>query len=114
VHQYKGGIFKYAELGAWRIIVTTQRQIEEISKAPDDVLSFAEAANDSAQIVYTFGPEVHHDAWHVNIIRTQLTRNLAHLFPEMHNELVASFQDEIPAVGDGMLLVDFWRCRVVR
>lgn len=55
----------------------------------------------SAQIVYTLGPEVHHDAWHISLIRGQLTRNLARLFSDMHDELAVSCSDEIPVKGDG-------------
>ncbi|CCM00485.1 uncharacterized protein FIBRA_02519 [Fibroporia radiculosa] len=98
--KYKGHAFKYAELGNWRVIITGQRQIDELCKAPDTVISFAEAANDSAQIVYTFAPEVHHDPYHAHLIRTQLTRNLARIFPEMHDELMAAFNDEVRVVGE--------------
>lgn len=111
--QYRGRLFKYAEPAGWRIIVTNPQHIEEIARAPDDVLSLAESVNDvgslswsisfspfswyvqMTQIVYTMGPEIHHRQWHNALIRGQLTRNINRFFPEMHDELVTALSEGI-------------------
>ena len=51
---------------------------------------------------YTMGHAVFRNPYHINIIRVQLTRNLVSIFPEIHEEVVASFSDLISAVDDGM------------
>lgn len=43
--QYKGCCFKYAELGRWCVVVTSPAAINELAKAPEDVLSSV-AGND--------------------------------------------------------------------
>ena len=53
---------------------------------------------------YTLGPEIHHNPYHIGIIRSQLTRNLGALFPDVREEIVASFNDIIPA-KDGSVLI---------
>lgn len=44
--QYKGRCFRYAELGHWRVLVTSPEAVEELAKAPEDVLSFHAASID--------------------------------------------------------------------
>ncbi|EED78988.1 predicted protein [Postia placenta Mad-698-R] len=84
-NKYRGRLFKYAEPAGWRIIVTNPQHIEEIARAPDDVLSFAESANDVVQSILM----------HNALIRGQLTRNINRFFPEMHDELVTAVSEEI-------------------
>ncbi|KZT20329.1 cytochrome P450 [Neolentinus lepideus HHB14362 ss-1] len=95
-NKYKGGLFRIPRFDGWRVYVTTPELVEEIRKAPDDVLSFAEATNNEIQITYTLGKNVHENGYHVPIIRSQLTRNLAVLFPTIRDEIVAAFNDIIP------------------
>lgn len=56
------------------------------------------------QADYTLGPETTRNPYHVNLIRNQLTRSLRDYFPELREEIVASFDDFIPA-KDGLLSV---------
>ncbi|KZT08277.1 cytochrome P450 [Laetiporus sulphureus 93-53] len=103
--KYKGGIFKYPELAFWRVVVTSPREIEEVCRAPESVLSFAEAANSSVQIEYTLGPNVHHNPYHIPLIQSQLTRNIGRVFPEIMDEVVSAFNDEVPIKGDEWIKV---------
>jgi hypothetical protein len=50
---------------------------------------------------YTFGPEIEFNHRHADVIKTHLTRNVGALFPEVHDELVAAFEDIIPVKDDG-------------
>jgi len=45
------------------------------------------------------GPTIYHNLYHVSVIRSQLTRSLDKLFPVIHDEIVASFEDGIPNNG---------------
>ncbi|OBZ73117.1 Ent-kaurene oxidase [Grifola frondosa] len=44
--KHKGGAFKYARFGSWRVVVTGPRLIEDLCKAGDAQLSLEEAANE--------------------------------------------------------------------
>ena len=46
VFQHKAAPFKVAELYHWVVILSSREHVEEIRKAPDDTLSFAEAASE--------------------------------------------------------------------
>ncbi|KAI0059480.1 cytochrome P450 [Artomyces pyxidatus] len=116
--KYKPGLFKIAMLNSWTIVATGHEFIDDIRKAPDNVLSFDEATYrvrlseimhletclnrcfQSLQVKYTLGDEVHHDPYHIPIIRSQLTRNLGKLFADVRDELVAAFNDQIPVQDD--------------
>jgi hypothetical protein len=50
---------------------------------------------------YTLGPDLHHDPYHVAIVRTSLTRNLGMRFLDIQDEIAASFADLIPATKGG-------------
>ncbi|KDQ57928.1 hypothetical protein JAAARDRAFT_34744 [Jaapia argillacea MUCL 33604] len=98
--KFKGAPFKIAGIGQWNIIVGDPKLVEDVRKAPDNVLSFAEAINESLAITYTLGSNVHHDGYHIPIVRSQLTRSLAKLFPDVRDEVAAAFTDVIPPTDE--------------
>lgn len=99
-------------------MVTGIAQIEELRRAPDEVLSFYEAANDvslvsprfvhdltayvvqALQTEYTLGRAVADNPYHVPIVRAKLTRNIAYVFPEIREELSTAFTELIPATDE--------------
>ncbi|TFY79744.1 hypothetical protein EWM64_g4273 [Hericium alpestre] len=95
--KYKGGLFRIAHLNNWTVVATSPQLVEDIRKAPDDVLSFDEAIIRGLQIEYTIGLETSTNPYHINIVRSQLTRSLTGLFPEIRDELVSGCLDLIPA-----------------
>ncbi|KAG5651716.1 hypothetical protein H0H81_007721 [Sphagnurus paluster] len=70
--------------------------IEELRKAPDDQVSFLEAAADSVQTVHTMGKEILLDPYHIPVIRSSLTRHLVACFPEVQDELAMAFAERLP------------------
>ncbi|KAF8897197.1 cytochrome P450 [Infundibulicybe gibba] len=96
--QYCGTAFRVPMLSKWMIVLSGPRMIDDIRKATDDQLSFRDALSESFHIDLTIGPQLHHDPYHVAIVRTPLTRNLAARFTEVQNEIVTSFDDLIPGV----------------
>jgi len=40
------------------------------------------------------GPAIEENQYHISIIKSQLTRNLATIFPSLHNEIRAAFDDD--------------------
>ena len=94
--------------------------VDELRKAPSDVLSFEDAVNDvhiqfppnvlicyltvHLQLIqkpFTLGPEVAKDTHRLHVVLSQLTRNLDVLFPELRDEIVLAFGDLIPVCGNG-------------
>lgn len=47
------------------------------------------------------GPAIAQNPYHIPIVRQQLTRNLAALFPSVREELAQAFRDNIHIDGDG-------------
>ena len=56
----------------------------------------------SLAVEYTLGAEIHHNPYHVPVVRSQLTRNIGNIFSEVQDELSAAFTDVIGAeIGQG-------------
>ncbi|KAG5350288.1 hypothetical protein C0989_011728 [Termitomyces sp. Mn162] len=74
--------------------------VDELRKAPDDYINFREAAVEMIQTLYTMGPEVRYDNYHVEVVKSSLTRSLVERFPDVQNEIAAAFEEYIPATED--------------
>ncbi|KAK7682140.1 hypothetical protein QCA50_014726 [Cerrena zonata] len=98
--KYKGQAFKIPELFRWHVIVTGPKLIEELRKAPDEKLSFDAAVIEQMSMDWTFGSEVMRNPWHIPLIRSNLTRNLGVLFPDIREELIMAFNDSIPPTDE--------------
>ncbi|KZV74004.1 cytochrome P450 [Peniophora sp. CONT] len=98
--KYKPGVFKVANIDGWVVVAAGAQYVDEVRKAPDDVLSFVEATEQRQQIKYTVGPGTE-AGYHVSITKTQLTRSLVVLFDDISDETVAAFHDLIPVKDDG-------------
>ncbi|KAF8997910.1 cytochrome P450 [Cyathus striatus] len=92
--------FKVPLLDRWIVIVHGDRYMEELRKAPDNVLSFEMAVDEFLQIPYTMGPEITTNPYHIPIVRSQLTRNLGRIFPELQEEIVDACKDFLPPTKD--------------
>ncbi|TFY52604.1 hypothetical protein EVG20_g10484, partial [Dentipellis fragilis] len=100
VVQFKGGLFKVPMLDHWLVVATDTHAVEDIRKAPDDVLSFEHALFVFLQTDWTVGPQLRRDPYHTALIRAGLTRSLAALADPLHDELVRAFGEIIPAAGE--------------
>jgi cytochrome P450 len=99
-HKYKGTPFKVANLDRWQVIVSGPQAVEELRQAPDGELSFAAATREILAVDYTLGSNIQSDPYHVPIIRNQLTKNLDILVPDILDEIVQAFDDEIHPTAD--------------
>ena len=91
--------------------------IEDVRKAPDHVLSLNAAMievrnlpgvlNSHYDVCQFLQPDYTLDIldidndYHIDIIRSKLTRNIAETFKEVRDELVRSLDASIPVHGDG-------------
>ncbi|KAF8887392.1 cytochrome P450 [Infundibulicybe gibba] len=93
--QYKP-IFKVPGLNYWVVVLTDQKMIDELRRAPDDALSFQDAVNESLQIDHTLGPRIHTNPYHTKIIRSRMAGNMNPLIGSLHREIASAFQAGIP------------------
>ncbi|TFK66280.1 hypothetical protein BDN72DRAFT_156184 [Pluteus cervinus] len=103
--KYYGGTFKIPMMDRWSVIVTGPELFDEIRKGADDELSFHDAVNNTLQVEFTLGKGIQDDPYHIHTVRTPLTRSLANRFPEVQDEIAASFIEHIPAKEDEWLSV---------
>jgi len=99
------GIFKIATFWGWMVLASDPELIEDVKKAPDDILSFRVPVREFLQMKYTMDVLDLDNVYHVDIIRTKLTRNIADIFKEVRDELVRSLDASIPTDGDDWVKV---------
>ncbi|KAL9712299.1 hypothetical protein Ac2012v2_003533 [Leucoagaricus gongylophorus] len=90
--KYAGQPFKVATLSRWLVVVAGSKYINDICKAPDEVLSFREAGRERIQNQYTLGQKHNDDRYHITTIRSLLTRNIVSRFDDIHDEIIESFK----------------------
>lgn len=50
---------------------------------------------------YTFDHDIKANPYHIPLLRTHLTKNLPNIFPALFDEVIAAFEDLIPATDKG-------------
>ncbi|KZV65865.1 cytochrome P450 [Peniophora sp. CONT] len=116
--KHNPGVFKIANFDGWVVVAAGAQYIDEVRKAPDTFLSFTEAAEQRQQIKHTLGAGLG-AGYHLDMIRTHLTRNLESLFDSLHDETAAAFSDFIQPNETGqwveirsLSLLQYVICRV--
>ncbi|KAI0000312.1 hypothetical protein BJV77DRAFT_382129 [Russula vinacea] len=99
------GLFKVANFQRWMVLVAGPDLIEEVKRAPDDVLSGIGAEMEFLQAEYTLDLLNINDLFHTEIIRSKLTQNIAVAFEKGHDELVMTMDDFIPMRGNEWVTV---------
>ncbi|KAF8463173.1 hypothetical protein DFH94DRAFT_686799 [Russula ochroleuca] len=95
------GLFKIANLWRWMVLVSGPELIEDVKRAPDDVLSGIKAELEFLQAEYTLDILDLNDEFHTDVIRSKLTQNIAVAFKEGREELIMAMDDVISMRGDG-------------
>lgn len=119
VFQHKGAPFKVAALHRWTVMIGSREHVEELRGAPDDTLSFLEAANYASddfppaqsicieyhqqqlQVEYTMSPQIHHNPYHIPILQSKLTRSIGALYPGIRDEIITALDDILDLNGNG-------------
>ena len=115
--QYPNQVWKVPTFSGWIVIANGSQRVEDMSKASEEYLNtsdhFAEVRlcrhpydsfrlnsfslpSKFLQLDYTLGPEVTWNPYHVNVIRTSLTRNILAQFDDMYHEMVDAFDEALP------------------
>jgi len=91
--QYPEGVFRVARLFRWEYVVCGPKLVKELAGAPEHIVSFHEGVEESIQAKFTMGRELSENQYHLNAVRTSLTRNLHACFPNVRDEIVCAFND---------------------
>ncbi|KAJ2936146.1 hypothetical protein H1R20_g944, partial [Candolleomyces eurysporus] len=105
--KYKGMAFKIPTIttsSGWLIFVNEEPMIEELRKAPSDVLSFSETTVDLMQSEIVFGKHAHANDFEVDVVRRPLTRAFPSRFGEITDEIVESCKHYLPTGSDWVSL----------
>ncbi|KAL0578382.1 hypothetical protein V5O48_003603 [Marasmius crinis-equi] len=100
VQQFPGGIFKIPTLDGWQVVVHGREKLNDMKAAKEEELSVLEAFVDLIKANYTIGPTALRDPYHIDAVRTPLTRNIGARFDDVSDEIAAAFEDNFPK-GDG-------------
>ncbi|KAF7367750.1 hypothetical protein MSAN_00838900 [Mycena sanguinolenta] len=96
---YPEGIFRVARLFRWEYVVCGQKLIKDIAGAPEHVVSFTEGIEESIQAKFTMGREIAENHYHLDVVRTTLTRNLHNCFPDVRDEIICAFDEVLQLQG---------------
>ncbi|KAF8159223.1 cytochrome P450 [Crassisporium funariophilum] len=99
--KWPSSMFKVPDLFQWVVVVRNPKHIDELRRAPEDILSLEAAVQEGLQTDYTLGANIRTNPYHLPILRAQLNRNLSRLVPEVHDEVANAFNDFIPPSEDG-------------
>ncbi|KIL61859.1 hypothetical protein M378DRAFT_25865 [Amanita muscaria Koide BX008] len=99
--KYRGSIFKVSTWSKWLILVSGLQMIEDLRTASDDELSAAKAFRESLQTDYTLGVGLFKNDYHLDVVRSSLTRSLATKLTDVQDEIEIAFNDHIKAKTDG-------------
>ncbi|PBK82225.1 cytochrome P450 [Armillaria gallica] len=94
--KYHGSVFKVPLLNKWMIVVSGAEKIDDIRNSSPGQLSSLDATSDLLQMGYTIGRDVFADPYHINVVRSALTRNIAVCFEDVADEIQEAFNDNIP------------------
>ncbi|KAL0568867.1 hypothetical protein V5O48_013108 [Marasmius crinis-equi] len=98
--KYPGGAFKIPTFTGWRVIVNGPNLINDLRRATDEEMSMDQAIFEDLQTQYTISPAVFKNPYHVDVVRTPLTRNIINHLDDMLDETRAAFADNIPLQDD--------------
>ncbi|KAH9036352.1 cytochrome P450 [Lactarius pseudohatsudake] len=99
------GVFKIAGFRRWMVLVSGPELVEDVRKAPEDVLSVKASTAELLQLEYTLGLLETDRGYHMDIIRSKLTRNIEVTFKDVRDELIRTLDASIPVHGDDWVKV---------
>jgi len=76
------------------LVVVDRAHLKEYYNAPNETFSFSEALTAQIDIRYTL-PAANLHQYHIDVVRNQLTQNLASLTPYIAEEIKATLSDQL-------------------
>ncbi|KAJ7509510.1 cytochrome P450, partial [Mycena galericulata] len=103
--EYPGRVFRVPRLFRWEFVVSGATLINEVASAPESILSSVGGTQENLQVDLTIGREVFDNAYHIDVVRTTLTRNLGKCFPDIIDEIGCAFAETLELDGKDWRLV---------
>ncbi|KAH8806732.1 cytochrome P450 [Flagelloscypha sp. PMI_526] len=94
--EFPGRAFKIPTLTGWMVVLTTEDHIEDIRRAREQ-LSFVAGVAELLHTDYTISPLASKPNGSVEIVRSPLTRHINTAYPEIHDELITTFNQFAPS-----------------
>ncbi|KAK0452675.1 cytochrome P450 [Armillaria borealis] len=94
--KHYGSTFKVPLIDKWMVVVSGAEKVDDIRKSSLEQLSSLDAIIDLLQMNHTMGYSLCVDPYHAEVVRGALTRNIAICFADVHDEMKAAFEDNIP------------------
>jgi cytochrome P450 len=91
--KYPGRPFKIAAISRWVVVLNGPQLVDEVRRAPDDVLSFDLAIQETTQADFTFGPGLDAHPHHIAAISSHINRNLVNKFDDFRDEMLEIFNE---------------------
>ncbi|KAK0220495.1 cytochrome P450 [Armillaria fumosa] len=98
--KHYGSTFKVPLIDKWMVVVSGAEKVDDIRKSSLEQLSSLDAIIDLLQMNHTMGYSLCVDPYHAEVVRGALTRNIATCFADVHDEMKAAFEDNIPVTKD--------------
>lgn len=102
-----GKPFKIRMPTRWIVFMTNPTVLNEMKVLPANIMSFRKAADEAIRTEYTFHDGLMNDAWHLELIRKNLTEKLAKLLPEIVSEVTAAWGQNT-SIGDEWVEINPW------
>ncbi|KXJ91615.1 cytochrome P450 [Microdochium bolleyi] len=89
----KNGMFLITTHQGEYVLVTDRAKVSEYLRAPDNVLSMQDGANDQQQIPFTMGYGIGHRTYHTAVVKGPVTRKINAKTPDMIDEATLAMDD---------------------
>ncbi|KAM6492346.1 Cytochrome P450 [Amanita muscaria] len=103
--KHRGSIFKVSTWSKWLILVSGPQLIDDLRSASDDELSADTALRDTLQMEFTLGAEIFENRYHLDVIKSSLTKNITTKLMDVRDEIETAFNDHIIAKTDEWVTV---------
>ncbi|KAJ3561249.1 hypothetical protein NP233_g10308 [Leucocoprinus birnbaumii] len=102
--KYPGRAFKVATISKWVVVLNGPQHVDDVRKAPEDVLSFdiaiQETFEQTTQAEYTFGAGLDTHPHHIAAIRSQITRGMVGGYEDLKDEVMEVCNEYISQSDD--------------
>ncbi|EKM83195.1 hypothetical protein AGABI1DRAFT_111666 [Agaricus bisporus var. burnettii JB137-S8] len=99
-NKYPGRPFKIAAISRWVVVLNGPQLIDEVRQAPEDVLSFDLAIEETTQANFTFGPGLDTHPHHITAISTHINRNMVTKYDDFRDEVLEIFNEKFSDAED--------------
>ncbi|KJA22747.1 hypothetical protein HYPSUDRAFT_40536 [Hypholoma sublateritium FD-334 SS-4] len=93
-------MFRIQEALGWTVVASDRKVITEVLRLQDISFSANQANEELVQLKHTLGSAILNNPYHLPLLSNRLRRSLAHLVPDVHDEITNAFQTYIPLTED--------------